>query len=215
MLETRALVADDDAAISHVLGECLRRIPIPQIDHATDGEAALALFVEHKHALVVLDLYMPKMSGLDVLRRIRTIDPRTQVVIVAAVATKEQAIEALNLHAFGLLELPFSPHQIETMLAEAYSQYQQLAGGAPAHEAEIAALYEQLATLSAALERSPDDAAVRQTHEQCLRRLRDMQRQEAEFASQLFRQNLALKKGSGYASIEAARRLLDRDKRPA
>ena len=64
-------------------------------------------------------------------------------------------------------------------------------------------------------ERSPDDATVRQAHEQCLERLREMQRQEAEFASQLFRQNLALKKGSGYASIEAARRLFDRDKRPA
>ena len=79
----------------------------------------------------------------------------------------------------------------------------------------IAVLYEQLAALSAALERAPDDATVRQSREQCLQRLRDMQRQEAEFASQLFRQNLALKKGAGYASIEAARRLLDRDKRPA
>jgi two-component system, chemotaxis family, chemotaxis protein CheY len=215
MLDTRALVVADDAAIVHILGECLRRIPIPQVDHAMDGEAALALFLEHKHALTVLRLNTPKMSGLDVLRRIRTIDPRAQVVIVATQATKEQALEALNLHAFGLLESPFPVERLQTMLVEAYAQYRQLTGGAPAHEAEIAALYEQLAAVSAALEQSPDDAAVRQIHEQCLRQLRDLQRQEAEFASQLFRQNLALEKGSGYASIEAARRLLDRDKRPA
>jgi DNA-binding NtrC family response regulator len=206
MLDTRALVADDDDAIVHVLGECLRRLRIPQVDHATDGEAALALYFEHKHALAVLRLNLPRMSGLDVLRQIRTLDPRTQVVIVTTSATKDQVIEALNLHAFGLLEVPFSAQQLETMLSEAYAQYQQLAGRTPAHETEIAVLYEQLAALSAALERSPDDATVRQSHEQCLQRLRDM-RQEAEFASQLFRQNLALKKGAGYASIEAARRL--------
>jgi DNA-binding response OmpR family regulator len=101
MRETRALVADDDDEVA-IFGECLRRLSIRQVDQATDGEAALALFLEHKHALVVLDLNMPRMSGLDVLRRIRTIDPRTQVVIVTALASKEQAIEALNLHAFGL-----------------------------------------------------------------------------------------------------------------
>ncbi len=202
-------MADDEAGIAF-WGECLRRLSIRQIDQATDGEAALGLFLEHKHALAVLQLHMPRMSGLDVLRRIRTIDPHTQVVIVAAHATKEQAIEALNLHAFGLLEIPFSFQQIQTMLAEAYAQYQQLAGMGPGHEAEIAALYEQLASLSAALERSPEDTAIRQAHERCLEQLREMQRQEAEFASQLFRQNLALKRGAGYASIEAARRLLDR-----
>jgi DNA-binding NtrC family response regulator len=214
MLETRALVVDDDAILVAVFGELLRG-SIRQVDQARDGDAALALFREHRHALVVLDLIMPKMSGLDVLRRIRAIDPRSQVVIVTGYPTTERVIEALNLHAFGFLEKPVRPGQIRTMLAEAYARYQQELGEIPAHEAEISSLYKQLAALSAVLERSPDSEDVRQAYDQCFERLRDMQRQEAAIASQLFRENLALKKGSGYASIEAARRLLDRDKRPA
>ena len=214
MLETRALVVDDDDDVVAYFGEFLRG-SIRQVDQANNGDAALALFREHRHALVVLDLIMPKMSGLDVLRRIRAIDSRSQVVIVTGFATKEYAIEALNLHAFGFLEKPVKPRQFQAVLAKAYARYQQGPGEAPAHEAEISSLYGQLAALSAELEQSPDRADVRQAYEQCLERLRDMQRQEAAFASQLFRENLALKKGSGYASIEAARRLLDGDKRSA
>lgn len=213
MLEVRALAVNDDAA-PLALCEQILRTCVRQVDLAIDGEAALALFREHRHALVVLDLVMRPMHGLEVLRQIRAIDSRTQVVIVTPYATRENAIEALNLHAFRLLETPWDGRQFVAALEEAYALYQRI-GEAPAHEDEIAALYAQLAALSAELERSPDDENLKQAHQQCFGRLRDLQRQEAEFASQVFRENLALKKGSGYASIDAARRLLDRDKNPA
>ena len=82
-------------------------------------------------------------------------------------------------------------------------------------EAEIEALYQEVATLSSALERSPSDPELQAAYRQSFARLRSAQLQEAEIASRAFRDSLALKKGMGYSSIEAARRVLDRDKNSA
>lgn len=80
------------------------------------------------------------------------------------------------------------------------------------HEAEIAALYREVSELSSTLERSPNDTQLQVAYHQGFARLRSAQTREAEFASRAFRDNLALKKGVGYSSIEAARHVLDRDK---
>jgi hypothetical protein len=77
---------------------------------------------------------------------------------------------------------------------------------------EIEALYDEVAKLSSALEQSPHDPAVQAAYREGFARLRSAQNLEAEIASRAFRDNLALKKGVGYSSIEAARRVLDRDK---
>jgi len=211
MLETRALVIDDDQAVVDLLSLSLRKT-VRRVDQETDGRRAIELFAAYKHAVVVLDLMMPEISGLDVMREIHLLEPRTQVIIVTGFASKENAIDALNQHAFGLLEKPILLNQLDQLVADAFARYQEHGDGGAPHEAEIAALYQEVSRLSLALERSPHDPQLQSAYHQGLTRLRTAQTAEAELASRAFRTNLALKKGVGYASIEAARRVLDRDK---
>jgi len=102
--------------------------------------------------------------------------------------------------------------QHDQLVADAFARYQERGSGGAPHEAEVAALYQEVSRLSLALEHSPHDPQLQSTYHQALTRLRNAQVAEAELASRAFRTNLALKNGAGYASIEAARRVLDRDK---
>jgi DNA-binding NtrC family response regulator len=214
MLEMRALVIDDDPLVADVLCQGLRKA-VRRVDQETDGHRGIALFAAHKHSVVVLDLMMPEMNGLEVMRRIHLIEPRTQVIIVTGFASKENAISALNLHAFGLLEKPIAFEQLHQIVAAAWAQYRERSHEGAFSEAEIELLYQEVSRLSAALEGAQDDIQLEIAYQQAFARLRSAQRREADLASRAFRDNLALKKGVGYSSIEAARRVLDRDKNSA
>ena len=216
MLDTRTLVLDDDASMVEALVGVLHNT-VRQIDQAVDCERALELFAAHRHSVVVLDYKMPKMDGFEVMHRIHLLEPRTQVIMVTGFPSIECAKEAVNRHAFGFLIKPFEAEDLRRMVVEAFADYRErfnLRDGkdVDANEAEIETLYQQVATLSRALERSPDDPGVQAAHRESFARLRSAQAREAELASRAFRDNLALKKGMGYSSIEAARRVLDRDK---
>jgi len=211
MLETSALVIDDDPSIVEMLGLSLRKM-VRRVDQETDCRRAIELFAAHKHTVVVLDLEMPQMSGLEVMRRMRLLESRTQVIIVTGVADKERAIEALNLHAFGFLEKPILLPRLHQLVVDAFAHYRERSNLSEPPDAEIEALYHEVSELSRALERSPNDLQLQAAYHQGFARLRSAQTREAELASRAFRDNLALKKGVGYSSIEAARRVLDRDK---
>jgi DNA-binding NtrC family response regulator len=151
------------------------------------------------------------------MHRIHLLEPRTQVIMVTGFPSIECAKEAVNRHAFGFLIKPFPAQELRRMVVEAFTDYQERldprdAKGVDTVEAEIETLYQQAATLSRALERSPDDPELQTAYRESFARLRSAQAREAELASRAFRDNLALNKGAGYSSIEAARRVLDRDK---
>lgn len=211
MLETRALVIDDDPAMVEMLGLSLRKM-IRRVDQETDCRRAIELFAAHKHPVVVLDLAMPQMSGLEVMRRMRLLESRTQVIVVTGVADKDRAIEALNLHAFGLLEKPILLPQLHQLVVDAFARYQERGNAGAWDDAEIESLYQEVSELTKALRRAPDDPQLQAAYRQGFARLRSIQAREAEVASRAFRDSLALKSGVGYSSIEAARRVLDRDK---
>src|SRR6266545_2163355 len=118
MLETRALVVDDDSLTRDLFRRVVRQ-SVREVDEAEDGPAAMSLFTARRHALVVLDVKMPGFDGLEVLRRIRALDARTEVIIVTGFASKEVAIEALNLNAFRFLEKPIALEQLGHVLHEA------------------------------------------------------------------------------------------------
>jgi CheY-like chemotaxis protein len=213
MLDTRTLVLDDDPAMVSVLAGTLHGT-VRQIDEAVDCERALELFAAHRHSVVIVDFMMPKMDGFEVMQRIHHIEPRTQVIMVTGYPSIECAKEAVNRHAFGFLIKPFPAEELQRLVIEAFASYRQRARGRGIDqvEAEIEALYQEAATLSRALEASPNDPGLQAAHRESFARLRNAQALEAGLASRAFRENLALEKGAGYSSIEAARRVLDRDK---
>jgi len=111
MKETpRVLIIDDDPAILDSCGQVLRREGYA-VQEARDGRGGLALFNAESFHLVLLDLKLPGMDGLEVLRRIKDISPETAVIIITGYASIETAVEAVKLGAFDYLSKPFTPEE--------------------------------------------------------------------------------------------------------
>ena len=106
MNELKVLVADDDPALLDLM---LRRLARQGLrpDSAKDGRKALELIASSAYDLIVTDIYMPGVTGLELLRQAKEADPNTQVIVVTAGATLDNAIEALNNGAFAYLMKPF------------------------------------------------------------------------------------------------------------
>ncbi|MEV6232065.1 response regulator transcription factor [Saccharopolyspora shandongensis] len=106
----RVLVVDDDAAVRDVLRRYLERSGY-EVDLAEDGETALRLFAEREPDLVVLDLMLPDVGGLEVCRRVRD---RGQVPVVMLTALGEESDRVLGLEigADDYVVKPFSPREL-------------------------------------------------------------------------------------------------------
>ncbi|MGD8634697.1 MAG: response regulator [Anaerolineales bacterium] len=106
MPEPRALVADDDAAMLSLMARRLERQGL-EVERAEDGRDALDKIERDVYDVIVTDIYMPGVTGLEILKQAKDTDANTQVVVVTAGATLENAIEALNNGAFAYLKKPF------------------------------------------------------------------------------------------------------------
>src|SRR5258706_8225801 len=112
------LVVDDEANLRRVLTAQLSRDGY-EVHSAPDGEAGLALLREHHIDLVITDLRMPKMDGLELLRQALRTDPELPVVILTAHGTVDNAVEALKTGAFDYITKPFDPAEVRTILRKA------------------------------------------------------------------------------------------------
>jgi response regulator RpfG family c-di-GMP phosphodiesterase len=110
----RVLIADDDASVRAVLRTILGRGEFI-VEEAEDGEQALRRFVAGGADLILSDLQMPNMGGLDLLRRVRALDDTVAFIILTGAGTVENAVEALRLQADDYLVKPF--HVAEVLLA--------------------------------------------------------------------------------------------------
>ena len=108
---SRILVVDDDpsvlSAFEQMLSEQGHLVRV-----TTRGEEALEQLAKERPDLVIMDIRMPGMSGLDAVRRIRRMDPRLPVIIMTGFATTETAIEATKLGAVDYHLKPIDPAEI-------------------------------------------------------------------------------------------------------
>jgi len=104
------LVVDDDAKIVRLVRAYLERDGYPVIE-AADGRAALAAVARERPALVVLDLMLPEVDGLDVVRAIRRTGD-TPIIVLSARGTTSDRITGLGLGADDYLPKPFSPAEL-------------------------------------------------------------------------------------------------------
>ena len=111
----KILVVDDDRNILTTLDLCLEDLDLKVITAAT-GQEALERFAAEAPEVVLLDLKLPDLDGMEVLRRMTTSQPRVYVVIITAHATIATAVRAVKLGAFDYLPKPFTPAQIEHVL---------------------------------------------------------------------------------------------------
>ncbi len=117
MTDKRLLVADDSEAIREMLGSFLANLGY-HTDLAADGQAAVSLFRAHSYDVIICDLQMPRMEGLEVLALVKAIDPDVQVIILTGHATLETAIKALRLGAYEYQFKPVDEMEIFARLVE-------------------------------------------------------------------------------------------------
>lgn len=111
MTAPRILVVDDEKNIRLTVPRALERLT-ESVDTAVNGEEALSKLEKAPFDVVFLDLKLPGMDGMDVLRTIEAQWPHTRVIIITAHGTVASAVEALKLGAVDYLQKPFSPDEI-------------------------------------------------------------------------------------------------------
>ena len=111
----RILVVDDEIIIRNLLKEFLSRKGYA-VYTAPDGRAAIAEVKEIRPHIVLLDIMMPGMGGIDTLKEIRKIDPRVGVIMVTAIADEELGKRAIALGACDYITKPVNFDYLETVL---------------------------------------------------------------------------------------------------
>jgi DNA-binding response OmpR family regulator len=106
-----ALVVDDDPTVGDVVGAYLERAGF-EVHRATDGASALDLAAAATPDVVVLDLMLPGIGGLEVCRRLRRDHPRVPVVMLTALGEEEDRILGLEVGADDYVTKPFSPREL-------------------------------------------------------------------------------------------------------
>jgi len=99
-------IIDDEPIIHDVLGQLLTSEGY-EVEPSTSGEEALAKHSSQAFDLILLDLLMPGLDGIEVLKRIKRIDPQAMVIIITAYASVESAISAMKMGAFDYIQKPF------------------------------------------------------------------------------------------------------------
>jgi len=115
----RILVVDDEEGLREFLAEALEDDGHTAVA-AADGEEALALVRAQGFDLVLTDLRMPGLDGLELLRRLRSEQPETEVLMLTAHGSVDAAVEAMKLGAFDFLQKPISsPGELRLLVARA------------------------------------------------------------------------------------------------
>ena len=114
MIRKPILIVDDEKNIRLTLSQALETLGV-EIDTASNGEEALAKLNEKEFGLILLDIRMPGMDGMEVLRRVREIRPDIRIIMITAYGTIESAVEAMKLGAVDFLQKPFNPEEIREL----------------------------------------------------------------------------------------------------
>jgi len=114
----KILVVDDEMLVRTFLAETLRRKNL-DVTTAENGTKAISLIKDNVYDMVITDMKMPDITGIDVLRKVKEVSPSTIVVVITAFGSIENAVEAMRLGAFNYLIKPFSPDTIEAVIEKA------------------------------------------------------------------------------------------------
>ena len=112
------LIVDDDSRLRQSFDKLLHEEGY-KVRTAPSGEAGLEAVKQEIPDLVIMDVRMPGMSGIEAFQAMRKIDPKLPVIVMTAFGTTETAIEAIKLGAFDYLLKPFDIPDILTLIEQA------------------------------------------------------------------------------------------------
>jgi DNA-binding NtrC family response regulator len=118
---TRILVVDDEEIVRESLGGWLEKDGY-KVEVQPDGPSALARIKAERWSIMIVDLKMPGMDGLQVLEEAKKLQPELAVVIMTAYATVDTAVAAMKAGAYDYLVKPFDPEELSIMMQKIVSQ---------------------------------------------------------------------------------------------
>ena len=127
------LIVDDEKNIRLALSMSLETLNIP-VETAASGEEALERLAQGGYGLMLLDLRMPGLDGMEVLRQVSQQRPEIKVIIITAYGSIDLAVEAMKLGAVDFLQKPFDAGQVREMVRRILEQ----SGGSHGYEDYLA-----------------------------------------------------------------------------
>jgi len=112
------LIAEDDPTVGGSLRLLLKKKG-HEILLASNGKEALQLFRHETVDLVITDVVMPKMDGIELLEAVKGLRPETEVIVISAQGTIEKAVQAMKSGAFDFIEKPINPRVISLLVERA------------------------------------------------------------------------------------------------
>ena len=116
--ELKVLIVDDEIAFANTLAQRLIMRDM-QVGTACDGEQALLKVTSEKPDVIVLDLNMPGMHGMEVLKKVKNLYPDIQVIVLTGHGTEKDAEEARRLGGFDFLNKPADIDQLASKIRKA------------------------------------------------------------------------------------------------
>jgi len=124
-MNTEILIIDDEDEMRAALTETLMRSGY-SVHTASNGIEGIELFNRQSFGMVITDVKMPKVSGLQVLKEIKRVSPQTPVVMITAYGTIDNAVEAMREGAFDYILKPFSADVLDNVVERAIQSKKQI-----------------------------------------------------------------------------------------
>jgi two-component system phosphate regulon sensor histidine kinase PhoR len=114
----RILVVDDEVTVCKSIRQVLVREDC-DVDMALSGEEALRLDTERPYDVLIVDLMMPGLSGMDLLKSLKAKNPKARIIMVTGYPTMRNTLQAIQLGAMDFLPKPFLPTTLRNLVAKA------------------------------------------------------------------------------------------------
>lgn len=114
-MTNRLLIVDDAMIMRLRIKEIAQQVGWEIVGEATNGEDAVAAYEKLAPDLVTLDIVMPKMDGIETLRRIRQMNPNARVCMISAINQRDKLSECILLGAIDFIVKPFDQARLQSL----------------------------------------------------------------------------------------------------
>lgn len=114
----RILIVDDEVTVCKSIRQALMNDEY-EVDMALSGEEALKKEADRKFDVIVADLMMPGLSGIDLLKALKAKDSGAKVIMITGYPTMKTTVQSMQIGAFDYLPKPFLPTELRSLVARA------------------------------------------------------------------------------------------------
>ncbi|KAB7615423.1 sigma-54-dependent Fis family transcriptional regulator [Amylibacter sp. SFDW26] len=122
-MNDRLLLIEDTATLQLIYSTNLRKAGY-SVDLASNGSEGIDMFMDNNNPVVIMDLFLPDMDGIDVIRRLVQENPHAKIIVITSNGSVNRAVEAMRAGAFDFLLKPFSDERLFSTVASALKNAQ-------------------------------------------------------------------------------------------